>query len=93
VPADAIVIADGAYLLGPELRGLWDFQIFVAIHFGLVLARGDNRGVADPVLRRLVVDRANVQHPIPLMELRPRAARCNLPVEAALPAPQALARP
>jgi uridine kinase len=46
VPADAIVIADGAYLLRPELRGLWDFQIFVEIDFDLVLARGATRDSA-----------------------------------------------
>jgi len=38
--ADAVVIADGAYLLRPELRDLWDFRIFVEIDFDLVLARG-----------------------------------------------------
>jgi uridine kinase len=46
VPADAIVIADGAYLLRPELRDLWDFRIFVEIDFGLVLARGAARDAA-----------------------------------------------
>jgi uridine kinase len=46
VPADAIVIADGAYLLRPELRGLWDFRIFVEIDFDLVLARGAARDSA-----------------------------------------------
>jgi uridine kinase len=46
VPADAIVIADGAYLLRPELRGFWDFRIFVEIDFGLVLARGAARDSA-----------------------------------------------
>jgi uridine kinase len=46
VPADAIVIADGAYLLRPELRDLWDFGIFVEIDFDLVLARGAARDSA-----------------------------------------------
>jgi uridine kinase len=46
VPADAIVIADGAYLLRPGLRDLWDFRIFVEIDFALVLARGAARDSA-----------------------------------------------
>lgn len=46
VPADAVVIADGAYLLRPELRDQWDFRIFVEIDFDLVLARGTARDVA-----------------------------------------------
>lgn len=46
VPLDAVVIADGAYLLRPELRDLWDFRIFVEIDFDLVLARGAARDAA-----------------------------------------------
>ena len=46
VPADAVVIADGGYLLRPELRGFWDFRIFGEIDFGLVLARGAARDSA-----------------------------------------------
>lgn len=46
VPAGAVVIADGGYLLRPELRDLWDFRIFVEIDFGLVLARGAARDAA-----------------------------------------------
>ena len=46
VPADAVVIADGAYLLRPELRDLWDFRIFVEIDFDLVLAQGTARDAA-----------------------------------------------
>lgn len=46
MPADAVVIADGAYLLRPELRDLWDVRIFVEIGFDLVLARGAARDAA-----------------------------------------------
>jgi uridine kinase len=46
VPTDAVLIADGAYLLRPELRDLWDFRIFVEIDFDLVLARGTARDSA-----------------------------------------------
>jgi uridine kinase len=46
VPADAIVIADGGYLLRPGLRDLWDLRIFVEIDFDLVLARGTARDSA-----------------------------------------------
>ena len=46
VPTDAVVIADGACLLRPELRDLWDFRIFVEIDFDLVLARGAARDAA-----------------------------------------------
>lgn len=43
MPADAVVVVDGAYLLRPELRDHWDFRIFVEIDFDLVLARGTAR--------------------------------------------------
>ncbi|HET7014182.1 MAG TPA: uridine kinase [Streptosporangiaceae bacterium] len=46
VPIDTVVIADGAYLLRPELRDLFDFRIFVEIDFDLVLARGAARDAA-----------------------------------------------
>lgn len=46
VPANAVVIADGAYLLRPELRDRWDLRIFVEIDFDLVLARGAARDAA-----------------------------------------------
>ncbi|WP_433890087.1 uridylate kinase [Streptomyces sp. CA-111067] len=46
VAADAIVIADGGYLLRPGLRDLWDLRIFVEIDFDLVLARGTARDSA-----------------------------------------------
>jgi uridine kinase len=46
VPADTVLVADGAYLLRPELRGLWEFRIFVEIDFDLVLARGAARDAA-----------------------------------------------
>jgi uridine kinase len=46
VSIDAAVIADGGYLLRPELRDLWDFRIFVEIDFDLVLARGSARDAA-----------------------------------------------
>ena len=46
VPADTVVIADGAYLLRPELRDLWDFRIFIEIGFDLVLSRGAARDAA-----------------------------------------------
>ncbi|WP_103890853.1 nucleoside/nucleotide kinase family protein [Actinacidiphila yanglinensis] len=46
VSEDAVVIADGAYLLRPELLELWDFRIFLDIDFDLVLARGAARDAA-----------------------------------------------
>jgi uridine kinase len=46
VPADAVVIVDGGYLLRPELGDQLDFRIFVEIDFDLVLARGTARDAA-----------------------------------------------
>jgi uridine kinase len=42
-PDDAILVADGGFLLRPELDGMWDYRIFVHIDFDLVLARGAAR--------------------------------------------------
>ncbi|WP_146088296.1 nucleoside/nucleotide kinase family protein [Actinacidiphila yanglinensis] len=43
---DAVVIADGACPLRPELRDFFDFRIFVDIDFDLVPARGAGRDAA-----------------------------------------------
>jgi uridine kinase len=45
-PDDAILLADGGFLLRPELAGLWDFTVFVHIDFDLVLERGAARDQA-----------------------------------------------
>jgi uridine kinase len=46
VTEDAILVADGGFLLRPELAGLWDFTVFVHIDFDLVLERGAARDQA-----------------------------------------------
>ena len=50
--AGMVPIVDGVYLLRPQLRGLWDFRIFVEIDFDLVLARGTARDSAWMAPRR-----------------------------------------
>jgi uridine kinase len=38
-PVDAILLVDGIFLLRPELRGYWDFSIFVQASFETTLQR------------------------------------------------------
>jgi uridine kinase len=45
-PDDAILVADGGFLLRPELAELWDFTVFVRVGFDLVLQRGVARDSA-----------------------------------------------
>jgi uridine kinase len=42
-PPDAVLVADGGFLLRDELRHLWELRIFVTIGFDLVLERGAQR--------------------------------------------------
>jgi uridine kinase len=42
-PADAILLVDGIFLLRPELRGYWDFSIFVQASFETTLRRALTR--------------------------------------------------
>jgi uridine kinase len=43
VPADAILLVDGIFLLRPELIDIWDFRIFVNIDFDTSLQRAMQR--------------------------------------------------
>jgi len=42
-PAKAVLLFDGVFLLGPDLRPHWDFSIFVRADFDLTLARAEVR--------------------------------------------------
>jgi uridine kinase len=42
-PPDAVLVVDGVFLLRPELTGLWDYRIFVAVPFEVALARALRR--------------------------------------------------
>jgi len=42
-PADAVLLADGVFLLRPELNDLWELRIFLEIDFETVLQRGATR--------------------------------------------------
>ena len=45
-PADAVLIFDGVFLLRPELAGLWDFSVFVAVAFEETVRRAAARDLA-----------------------------------------------
>ena len=40
---DAILLFDGVFLLRPELRGYWDFSVFVRVAFDVTVARAESR--------------------------------------------------
>ncbi len=40
---DAVLLFDGVFLLRPELRGHWDFSVFVAAGFAVTMARAASR--------------------------------------------------
>jgi uridine kinase len=45
-PAGAVLLVDGVFLLRPELAAFWDYRIFVAVPFGVALARAMRRDLA-----------------------------------------------
>ena len=49
-PADAVLVIDGLFLLRPELRGLWDFSVWLDVPVEQAFARlAERRGIpADP---------------------------------------------
>ena len=54
---DAVLLLDGVFLLRPELRGHFDFSVFVRADFGVTTARAEQRdvmlfGSIDEVRRR-----------------------------------------
>jgi len=56
-PDDAILVFEGVFLLRPELRGSWDFSVFLRVDFGITVARAESRdlamfGTADEVRER-----------------------------------------
>lgn len=42
---DAVLLFDGVFLLRPELRAAWDFSVFVATEFDVILDRARTRDV------------------------------------------------
>lgn len=42
-PADAVLLFDGVFLLRPELRGSWDFTVFVQAGFDVTVERAIGR--------------------------------------------------
>jgi uridine kinase len=40
---DSILLFDGIFLLRPELRGCWDFRIFIEVEFEVVIERVKSR--------------------------------------------------
>jgi len=45
---DAILIFDGLFLHRPELRGHWDYSIFLEVGFNVSIPRGAQRGEGSP---------------------------------------------
>ena len=59
VPADAVLLFEGVFLLRPELRRFWDFSVFVRADFEVTVPRAEQRdlylfGSADGVRERYV---------------------------------------
>jgi uridine kinase len=46
VPPDAVLLFDGVFLLRPELRGCWDYSVFVRADFAVTVARAERRDAA-----------------------------------------------
>ncbi|MFG6443724.1 hypothetical protein ACFXQA_00460 [Microbacterium sp. P07] len=49
-PSDAVLIVDGDYLLGRDLRGMWNWSVWLEVHPTAAFARlaREGRGDADP---------------------------------------------
>jgi uridine kinase len=47
-PRDAVLIIDGIFLHRPELRGLWDFSVWLEVPFRISFARMALRDGSDP---------------------------------------------
>jgi len=45
-PADAVLLFDGVFLLGPELDGEWDYRVFVDVSTAIAVRRGVHRDEA-----------------------------------------------
>ncbi|HEU4325537.1 MAG TPA: hypothetical protein VFS21_20495 [Roseiflexaceae bacterium] len=43
VPDNAVLLVDGAFLLGPDVRDRWDYRIWVEIDWQTMVARGADR--------------------------------------------------
>lgn len=46
VPADAVLLFEGVFLLRPELRSFWDFSVFVRADFDVTVARAEKRDLS-----------------------------------------------
>lgn len=44
-PVDAILLFDGVFLLRPELKGAWDYRVFVDVPFEVALERASQRDI------------------------------------------------
>jgi uridine kinase len=75
-PSDAILLFDGIFLLGPELRGHWDFAIFVRAGFETTLERALLRDLplfgSEEAVRRRYRDRYIPGETLYLERCRPR---------------------
>ncbi|KAF2414562.1 uridine kinase [Microbacterium sp. B35-04] len=47
-PLDAVLVVDGIFLHRPELRGLWDWSVWLDVPFDMTLARMALRDGSDP---------------------------------------------
>lgn len=47
-PRDAVLVVDGIFLHRPELRGLWDWSLWLEVPFRVAYARRALRGGGDP---------------------------------------------
>jgi uridine kinase len=47
-PCPAVLVLDGIFLHRPELRGHWDYSVFLDVDFAISIPRGAERGYGDP---------------------------------------------
>ena len=47
-PGGSVLIVDGIFLHRPELRGYWDFSVFLDVPFEISIPRGARRGEGSP---------------------------------------------
>jgi uridine kinase len=73
-PRDAVLIVDGIFLHRPELRGLWDWSVWLDVPVDVAFLRMAERDRTDPDFRAASNARYRDGQELYLRDARPRAA-------------------
>jgi uridine kinase len=73
-PEDAVLIVDGIFLLRPELRGLWNWSVWLDVPIDVAYRRMAERDGSDPDFRAASNARYRVGFELYERDARPRAA-------------------